>query len=87
MFQSYMWRHIDVRADWRRSWTYGRAPDYEDVCLFLLLQSVVVAKTWIDCEYNAKALNLSMRLSQKHEVVAKAWIKHKVVAKAYMLSM
>ena len=46
------------------------------LCLFLLLQSVVVAKTWIECEYNAKALNLSMMLSRKHEVVAKAWIKH-----------
>ena len=22
----YMWWHIDVQADWRRSWTYGRAP-------------------------------------------------------------
>ena len=42
------------------------------LCLFLLLQSVVVAKTWIECEYNPKALNLSMRLSRKHEVVAKA---------------
>ena len=40
--------------------------------LFLLLQSVVVAKSWIVCEYNTKALNLSMRLSRKHEVVAKA---------------
>ena len=46
--------------------------DYEAVCLFLLLQSVVVAKTWNECEYNAKALNLSMRLSRKHEVVVKA---------------
>ena len=28
IFQSYMWRHIDVQADWRRSsWTYGRAPN------------------------------------------------------------
>ena len=26
IFQSYMWRHIDVQADWRRSCTYGRAP-------------------------------------------------------------
>ena len=26
IFQSYMWRHIDVQADWRRNWTYGRAP-------------------------------------------------------------
>ena len=59
--------------------------DCEAVCLFLLLQSVVVAKIWIECEYNAKALNLSMILSRKHEVVAKAWIKHKEVAKAYML--
>ena len=41
---------------------------YEAVCLFLLLQSVVVAKTWIEFEYNAKALNMS----RKHEVVAKA---------------
>ena len=22
-----MWRHIHVQADWRRSWTYGRAPN------------------------------------------------------------
>ena len=26
IFQSYMWRHIDVQADWRRSCTHGRAP-------------------------------------------------------------
>ena len=39
----------------------------------------------MECEYNAKALNLSMSLSWKHEVVAKAWIKHKVVAKAYIV--
>ena len=26
IFQSYMWRHIDVQAGWRRSCTYGRAP-------------------------------------------------------------
>ena len=44
----------------------------EAICLFLLLQSVVVVKTWIECEYNAKALNLSMRLSRKHEVDAEA---------------
>ena len=25
IFQLYMWRHIDVQADWRRNWTYGRA--------------------------------------------------------------
>ena len=26
-FQLYMWRHIDVQADWiSRSWTYGRTP-------------------------------------------------------------
>ena len=42
-------------------------------------------KTLIECKYDAKALNLIMRLSRKHEVVAKAWIMHKVVAKAYML--
>ena len=24
IFQSYVWRHIDVQTDWRRSWTYGR---------------------------------------------------------------
>ena len=24
-----MWRHIDVQADWRRSWTYGRAPKHK----------------------------------------------------------
>ena len=27
----YMWRHIDVQADWRRSWTYGRAPNAIDI--------------------------------------------------------
>ena len=31
VFQSYMWRHIDVQADWRRSWTYGRAPNSIDI--------------------------------------------------------
>ena len=31
MFQSYMWRHIDVQADLRRSWTYGRAPNAIDI--------------------------------------------------------
>ena len=31
IFQSYMWRHIDVQADWRRSWTYGRAPNAIDI--------------------------------------------------------
>ena len=30
IFQSYMWRHIDVQADWR-SWTYGRAPNAIDI--------------------------------------------------------
>ena len=45
----------------------------------------LVAKNWIECEYNTEALNLGTRLSRKHEVVAKAWIKHKVVTKAYVL--
>ena len=32
IFQSYMWRNIDVQADWRRSsWTYGRAPNAIDI--------------------------------------------------------
>ena len=31
IFQSYMWRHIDVQADWRRSCTYGRAPNAIDI--------------------------------------------------------
>ena len=31
IFQSYMWRHIDVQADWRRSMTYGRAPNAIDI--------------------------------------------------------
>ena len=31
VFQSYMWRHIDVQADWRRSLTYGRAPNAIDI--------------------------------------------------------
>ena len=26
IFQLYMWRHIDVQTEWRRSLTYGRAP-------------------------------------------------------------
>ena len=26
-----MWRHIDVQADWRRSCTYGRAPNAIDI--------------------------------------------------------
>ena len=30
IFQLYMWQHIDVEADWRRSWTYGRAPNAID---------------------------------------------------------
>ena len=29
--QSYMRRHIDVQADWRRSMTYGRAPNAIDI--------------------------------------------------------
>ena len=31
IFQLYMWRHIDVQAYWRRSWTYGRAPNAIDI--------------------------------------------------------
>ena len=31
IFQSYMWRHIDVQAEWRRSWTYGRASNAIDI--------------------------------------------------------
>ena len=31
IFQSYMWRHIDVQAEWRSSWTYGRAPNAIDI--------------------------------------------------------
>ena len=31
IFQSYMWRQIDVQADWRRSWTYGRDPNAIDI--------------------------------------------------------
>ena len=31
IFQSYMWRHIAVQADRRRSWTYGRAPNAIDI--------------------------------------------------------
>ena len=27
----YMWRHIDVQADWRRGWTYGRAHNAIDI--------------------------------------------------------
>ena len=33
IFQSYMWRHIDVQADKRRSWTYARAPNAIDISL------------------------------------------------------
>ena len=31
IFQWYIWRHIDVQADWIRSWTYGRAPNAIDI--------------------------------------------------------
>ena len=31
IFQSYMRRHIDVQADRRSSWTYGRAPNAIDI--------------------------------------------------------
>ena len=31
ILQSHMWRHIDVQADWRRSLTYGRAPNTIDI--------------------------------------------------------
>ena len=31
IFQLYMWRHIFVQADWRRRWTYGRAPNAIDI--------------------------------------------------------
>ena len=31
MSQSYMWRHIDVQADWRSSGTYGRTPNAIDI--------------------------------------------------------
>ena len=32
IFKSYMWRYIDVQADWRRSrWTYVQAPDAKDI--------------------------------------------------------
>ena len=30
IFQSYMWRHIDVQADWR-SWIYGWTPNSIDI--------------------------------------------------------
>ena len=26
-FFLYMWRHIDMQADWRKSWNYSRAPN------------------------------------------------------------
>ena len=29
IFQLCMWRHTHVQADWRSSWTYGRAPNAE----------------------------------------------------------
>ena len=31
IFQSYNRRHIDVQANWRRSWTYGRTPNAIDI--------------------------------------------------------
>ena len=31
IFQLYMWRHIDVQVGWRRSLTYGRAPNAIDI--------------------------------------------------------
>ena len=42
--------------------------DYNAVWLFLLH---AVAKTWIQCEFVAKALNLSMRLLPKDELSMK----------------
>ena len=34
IFQSYMWRHIDLQADWRRSWTYRKTrwPSWPLIC-------------------------------------------------------
>ena len=37
IFQSYMWRHLDVQADWRRSLTYGRAPNARHFVGFLTM--------------------------------------------------
>ena len=28
---TYMWRHIDVQADWRKRWIYGRTPNAIDI--------------------------------------------------------
>ena len=30
IMQLYMWRHLDVQADWRRRWIYGRDPNAID---------------------------------------------------------
>ena len=38
-----MWRHIDVQADWGRSWTYSRAPNAIDLGFFNM---PVQAPTW-----------------------------------------
>ena len=44
--------------------------DFKAVLLFPL-QSAVVEKTWIECIFVAKALNLSMRSLRKHELSMK----------------
>ena len=31
IFQLYMWRHVDVQADWKRSLTYDRASNAIDI--------------------------------------------------------
>ena len=31
IFQSYMWQHIELQADWRKSWIYSRAPNAIDI--------------------------------------------------------
>ena len=40
IFQSHMWWHIDVQADWRRSWTYGRAPNAIDISQSVFVSSI-----------------------------------------------
>ena len=39
IFQLYLWRHIDMQADWR-SWTNGRAPNAIDISLALCFLSM-----------------------------------------------
>ena len=41
-----MWQHIDVQADWRKSWTYGWAPNAIDISYSELCEKENKPGTW-----------------------------------------